>query len=273
MLLALLLAVASAAAGSAQERPAALAFSTQLVKTGLYLISGPGGNSLLRLSANGIILVDGQPAGNYRPFMAQVRSITRITDLPVRFLIVSDHHEEHTGDLRQFADAGVRIVAHSSVQQRLAVPPTITYDRDHTLHLGGIEARLIHPGRAHTGGDTVVYFPNLKVVAVGNLYGATPEPDFAAGGSLTNWSAALGEVLKLDFDRVVPASGPTVSRRDLEAFKLKLETLVSRAVRLVKSGVPKDQLMARLKTDDLGWRFNFTGDSLNRFYAELLLAK
>src|SRR5262249_11819633 len=129
---------------------------------------------------------------------------------------------------------------------------------------------LKHFGSAHTGGDTVVYFPNLKVVAVGDLFTpGAPEPDFGGGGSLVNWGSALSQILELDFEVVVPSSGPMVTRADLEAFKTRIDTLASRAVALVRSGVRKDQLMAELKTDDLGWRLRFTGESLDRFYAEL----
>ena len=77
-------------------------------------------NSLLRLSANGIILIDGKLPGNYRAFMSQVRSISKISDLPVRFLVVTDHHEEHTGNNSQFVEAGVRIIGHKNVQRHLA---------------------------------------------------------------------------------------------------------------------------------------------------------
>jgi glyoxylase-like metal-dependent hydrolase (beta-lactamase superfamily II) len=126
---------------------------------------------------------------------------------------------------------------------------------------------------AHSSSDTVVYFPNLKVVAVGDLFAATPNPDFSAGGSLVGWGPVLAQILKLDFDVVVPGAGPTVTRADLEAFKTKIDTLVSRATGLVKKGVAKDQLMAQLKTDDLGWRLSFTGDQLDMFYAELSRTK
>lgn len=137
------------------------------------------------------------------------------------------------------------------------------------MRLGGVEAELFHFGSTYTSGDTVVYFPNLKVVAVGNLFASMPSPDFSAGGSLVNWGPVLAQILKLDFDVVVPGSGPQVTRVDLEAFKTKIDTLVSRATGLVKKGVPKDQLMAQLKTDDLGWRFNFSGEQLDHFYSEL----
>ena len=83
------------------------------------------------------------------------------------------------------------------------------------------------------------------------------------------WGPVLEQVLKLDFDAVVPSRGPVVPRAALEAFKTKIDTLILRATELMKEGVAKDQLMAKLKTDDLGWQFNFTGDRLERFYAEL----
>jgi len=258
-------------------------FTAQLVKTGLYLISGGGANTLLRFSANGLILVDGKRPDNYRALMSQVRKISKISDLPVRVLILTDHHEDHTGANAKFLAAGVQIIAQENVKQNLTTynpsggkiaPPTYTYANEFSLRLGGVEAQLMHFGKAHTSGDTVVYFANLKVVAVGDLYTpGTPEPDFSGGGSLVNWGPALAQVLKLDFDVVVPSVGPMVTRAELEAFKTKLDTLVSRATGLVKNGVSKDQLMARLKTDDLGWRFSFTGDQLDRFYDELSNAK
>jgi glyoxylase-like metal-dependent hydrolase (beta-lactamase superfamily II) len=131
----------------------------------------------------------------------------------------------------------------------------------------------MHFGSAHTSGDSVVYFPNLKVVAVGDLFAAAPDPDYSAGGSLVEWGPVLAQVLKLDFDVVVPGTGPPVSRADLEGFKSKIDTLVSRATMLVKKGVAKDQLMAHLKMDDLGWQLSLTGDRLDRFYAELSRTK
>ena len=287
-----LLAMATALAVSAQtpqekEPPAKgagdVTLTADLVKTGLYVISGGGGNTLMRFSASGLILVDGKLPGNYRALMSQVRKLNKLSDLPIRVLIVTDHHENHTGNNAQFLAAGVAIIAQENARNRLpayqpaagkTAPPVIAFDRDYTLRLGGVEAKLMHFGNAHTDGDTVVYFTNLKVVAVGDLFTPdTPEPDYSAGGSLVDWGPVLAQILKLDFDVVVPSTGPMVTRADLEAFKTRIDTLVSRATGLVKSGVTKDQLMARLKTDDLGWRFGFTGDQLDRFYAELSQAK
>jgi glyoxylase-like metal-dependent hydrolase (beta-lactamase superfamily II) len=250
----------------------------ELVKTGLFLISGGGSNSLLRLSANGLILVDGKLPGNYDGILALANKIS-FSEQPIRIVINTNHYEDRAGNNAKFIEAGAQILAQENVRRNLSTykpagagiaSPTKTYDHDFSVHLGGIEVQLMHFGSARTNGDTVVYFPNLKVVAVGDLFTPdTPNPDFSAGGSMVGWGPVLAEILKLDFDVVVPSAGPMVARTDLERFKGKIDTLVSRAAELAKNGVPKGRLMAQLNTDDLGWRLNLTGDRLDRFYNEL----
>src|SRR5271165_3206994 len=257
----ILIIVAGAIAGSAQNMQYNTrgdeGMTAQYVKTGLYVISGRGSNSVVRLSANGLILVDGKLPGGYDALLAQVK---RISKQPIRALVLTDGDESRTGTNAKFLEDGTAIVVQENARQ-------------YQIHLGGVEAQLLHFGNAHTNSDTVVYFPNLKAVAVGDLFAPTPIPDFSAGGSLVGWGPVLAEVLKLDFDVVVPGTGPTVTRADLQAYKTRIDTLVSRATGLVKNGVPKDQLLAQLKTDDLGWQFSFTGDQLDRFYAELSQTK
>jgi cyclase len=248
--------------------------AASLVKTGLYMFSGSS-NSLLRLSANGLIVVDGQSSGNYDALRKQIE---RISDQPIRLLVNTDHYPEHTANNARFIAAGTQVLAQENVAKNLGklgsagegiAPPTKTYDRDFTVSMGGIEARVMHLGNARTDGDSVVYFPNLRVVAVGDLFAATPSPDFPSGGSLVGWGPVLGEILKLDFDVVVPGSGPTVRRADLAAFKARIDTLVSRAADLVSKGVPKARLMAQLQTEDLGWKLAFTDAQVDSFYREL----
>lgn len=248
--------------------------TAHFVKTGLFLISGGGCNTLLRLSGNGLILVDGKLPGNYQALLRQAGKLS-FSDQPVRALINTNHQENHTGNNSKFLAAGTQIVGQENVSRNMTAagssmpPPTIVYDREYTIRMGGIEVQLLHFGNARTNADTVVYFPNLKVVAVGDLFSTLPDPDYSAGGSLVEWGPVLAQILKLDFDIVVPGNGPMVSRADLERFKNKVDTLVSRATVLVNNGVAKDELMAHLNTEDLDWRFNFTGDRLHRFYAEL----
>lgn len=262
---------------TAGETAGGKALTPALVKTGLFVISGGGCNSVLRLSANGFILVDGKLPGAYESILELAKKLS-YSEQPIRILINTDYHENHTGNNANFLEDGTAVLAHENVKHHLAnhnsqrgkpAAPTKTYEREFTIRLGGVEARLLHFGNARTSADTVVYFPNLKVVAVGDLFASMPDPDYDAGGSLVGWGPVLDEILKLDFDVVVPGTGPTASRVDLQAFKTKIDTLVSRATALVKQGVPKSRLMSQLKTDDLGWRFTFTGSRLDRFYAEL----
>jgi cyclase len=202
----------------------------------------------------------------------------KISDQPVRVLIDTNHRLEHTGSNGRFLADGTQILAHANVGRNLAKlgpvdaaigAPTKTYDDHMNLKLGGIEVHVMHFGNACTDGDSVVYFPDLKVVAVGDLYAAAPIPDYASGGSLVGWASVLDQILKLDFDVVVPGSGATVSKADLAAFKTKIDALVVRATRLVSDGVPEARLMAGLETDDFGWRLNFTGAQLDGFYDEI----
>jgi cyclase len=259
------------------KAPSTSTLTAAMVKTGLIVISGGGCNSVLRLSANGFIVVDGKLPGNYEAILAKARKVS-FSEQPIRILINTDYHENHTGNNAKFIAAGTQVLANQSVRQFLEnynspdgkiALPTRTYDHDFTIKLGGIEAQLMHFGNARTGGDTVVYFPNLKVVAVGDLFAAAPDPDFSAGGSMVGWGPVLAQILKLDFDVAVPGNGPTITRADLEAFKAKIDSLVSRASLLVKNGVAKDQLMTQLKADDLGWHLSFTGEQVDGFYAEL----
>jgi cyclase len=280
-----LLVLSAALACSAQYQQSNTAtavhdgMTLQGVKTGLYVISSKGSNSVLRLSGNGLILVDGQPSGNYDALRARVK---RISDQPIRALILTGCDESRTGSNVKFLEDGTPIVAQENAKLTVVAcnfpkgkpaSPIVTYASEYRIHLGGVDAQLMHFGNARTNSDTVVYFPNLKVVAVGDLFTSVPNPDFSAGGSLVGWSSVLAQILKLDFDVVVPSTGPPVTRGDLEAFKTKIDTVVSRATGLVKKGVPKDQLMAQLKTGDLGWQFNFSGEQLDHFYSELSRTK
>ena len=251
----------------------------QLVKTGLYVISGDGSNSVVRLSSNGIMVVNGNQPSNYKALRAR---ITTISDQAVRVLILTDCSESSAGTNAQFLQDGTPIVMQQNGPRSFAAchpsaeksaTPVITYDRDYHIKLGGVEAQMMYFGNAQSDSNSVVYFPNLKTVVIGDLFASTPNPNFAAGGSLVNWGPVLAEVLKLDFDVAIPSQGAPITRADVEAFKKKIDTLVARATGLVKQGVPEDKLMAQLKTDDLGWQLSFTGPQLDSFYADLAKTK
>ncbi len=166
----------------------------QQVKPGLYVIAGAGANSELRVTNDGAILVDGKLPGeaNYAALMEQIRSVT---SQPVKYMIVTHHHADHTGNNDRFLAAGVQVIGHEDLKKNLAsynvnpapAPPNVTYPgASYPLRLGGAEVQIHHFGRAHTNGDSVVYFPDLKVVVVSDVIttGAVgPLADYAGGGS------------------------------------------------------------------------------------------
>jgi cyclase len=271
---------AAPAAGGGRGAPQPQAI--QMVKPGLYMITGAGGNTTVRVTTEGLIVVDGKLPGdaNYNALMTLIKSVS---DQPVKYLIVTHHHADHTGNNQKFLDAGAQVVAHENLKKNLVTyesnpkpaPPSITYPgAEYTVKLGGVSVELHHFGRAHTSGDTVAYFPDLKVVDLSDTVttGKTgPLIDYAGGGSATDWTNVLAGVLKLDFDAAIPGNGDVLTKADVQAYKTKFDTVISRARELVKKGVPQDQLLAQLKTDDIGWAPRIP--KIDSLYAELSESK
>jgi cyclase len=265
---------APAGGGRGAPQPQAI----QQVKPGLYMITGAGGNTTVRLTSQGLIVVDGKLPGqaNYDALMALIKGVS---DQPIKYLIVTHHHADHTGNNQRFLDAGVQIVAHENLKKNLVTyqvdpkpaPPSITYPgAQYTVSLGDVKVELHHFGRAHTSGDTVVYFPDLKAVAVSDVVTTGkigPLIDYAGGGSATDWTNVLAGILTLDFDSAIPGNGDVLTKADVQAYKTKFDTVIARARELVRMGVPQDQLPAQLKTDDIGWAPRVP--KVDAFYAEL----
>lgn len=267
-----------------QQAPVEL--SVELVKTGLYLIGGGGCNSLLRLSAAGCILVDGKLPGTHRALMSQIRRLNRISDLPLRAVIFTNHHAVHAGNATQFVDAGMAVLAQQKALPRLPTatePPSAAsaasrkvrggvfgFEQRHAFRMGGVEVQLHHFGPAQTDDDIVVLFPDLKVLAVGELYSpGGPVPDFNSGGSLARWEPALNELLALDFDVAVPSIGPTVDRSELASYRDRVRDLTSRATAIVKAGVAQDLFLDRLQAADLGWSMRMDAQTIGHLYLDL----
>ena len=128
--------------------------------------------------------------------------------------------------------------------------PTQTFAKDYVLTYGGVVVEAHSYGRGHTGDDTMIYFPDLKVVMVSDqITDATPIVDFANGGSAVEWTRILDGVLKLDFDMAIPGRGEPKTRADVEAYRNKFASLMSRASAAIKAGATRDTLAAQVKTD------------------------
>ena len=250
----------------------------QMLKPGLYVVPGGGANSIVRVTNEGVILVDTKlpSEANYNGLMEQIRSVT---PQPVKVVIVTHHHADHTGNNDRFISAGAQVIGHEQLAKNLdtyqfdprPAKPSATYNTaEHVVRLGGVEVRVLHLGRAHTGGDSVVYFPDVKVVATSDAVTTGtqgPLADYAGGGSFAEWTPVLDAMLKLDFDTAVPGAGPVLTKADVQAFRTKFTTVMMRASELVQKGVPKDQLLMQLKTDDIGWAPRVP--QIDPFYEEL----
>jgi glyoxylase-like metal-dependent hydrolase (beta-lactamase superfamily II) len=249
----------------------------QMVKPDLYVVPGGGSNSIVRVTKNGVILVDTKLPGdaNYDGLLAQIKTVT---PQPVTFVVVTHHHADHTGNTGRFVAAGAKVVGHAQLAANLKTyqftplpaPPNVTYDKKYTIKLGGAEVRVLHLGRSHTGGDSVVYYPDLKVVLTSDAVtvgAGGPLVDYAGGGSALEWQRVLDALLKLDFDTAIPGAGPVLKRADVVEFRTKFNTVIDRATELVRKGVPKEQLLMQLKTDDIGWAPRIP--QVEAFYDEL----
>jgi glyoxylase-like metal-dependent hydrolase (beta-lactamase superfamily II) len=235
------------------------------LKPDLYMITGGGANTLVRVTPEGLIVVDTKNPGdeNYNRVMEEIRSVS---SAPVKYVFNTHHHPDHVGTNQKFIDAGAQVIALDALKTRMAsdprtkdIPglPTVTFAKDYVLKFGGAEVQAHSFGRGHTGDDTMVYFPDLKVVMVSDqITNATPIVDFANGGSAVEWTQILDGVLKLDFEMAIPGRGDPKTRAEVQAFRTSFATVISRAADAIKAGASRDQLASQVKTDDLGWQFN-----------------
>jgi cyclase len=242
------------------------------LKPNLYMVTGGGANTLIRVTGEGLIVVDTKNPGdeNYRRLTEEIGSVS---SLPVKYVFNTHHHPDHVGTNQKFIDAGAQVVALEALKARMAsdprtkdIPglPTMTFAKDYVLKFGGAEVQAHSFGRGHTGDDTMVYFPDVKVVMVSDqITDNTPIVDFANGGSAVEWTQILDGVLKLDFEMAIPGRGEPKTRAEIQAFRDKFASFVSRATDAIKAGATRDSLAMQVKTDDLGWQF------MPQFYGQL----
>lgn len=231
--------------------------TSQRVKDNLYMISGEGGNVAALITDEGILLVDDMYDRNYAAVMGQVKALS---DKPIRYVLNTHQHDDHSGGNAQMLAASVEVIAHKNARINMialkqAGAPRVAFTDEMQVHLGGKEVRTRHYGRGHTGGDAVIYFPDLKVIHTGDLFLTRPtQPyiDYANGGSALEWTKALDEVLKLDFDTIIPGHGPLSDRAGLLKWQTDFTAMRSRVGGMVRQGKSKDEISQTL-VKDFGW--------------------
>jgi len=255
-LAAAVLLAAMASLGSAQARD----FSKVEIKTvkltdTLYVLFGAGGNIGVSAGPDGVYLIDDQFAPLSEKILAAVRTLS---DKPIRFVINTHWHRDHTGGNEDLGKEGATIVAHENVRKRMSAEhfnpifkrktppapqaawPQLTSADGITLHLTGEHARIVHAPAAHTDGDSFVHFSEANVIHAGDLFfnGFYPFIDAWSGGSIAGLIVAVDKILAIanEDTRIIPGHGPMATRADLVAYREMLETVRDRVAAAKKDG-------------------------------------
>lgn len=248
-----------------------------------HVLEGQGGAISVLSGPDGVLLVDSQFAPLTERLVAAIRGFS---DKPIRFLVDTHLHGDHTGGNENFARLGATIFSRDQLRARLEHPvpaadgtpgkpaaaqalPVVTYDAPVTIHLDGEHVLLWPVERAHTDGDTIVSFPAHDVLAVGDVYRSVgwPIADLANGGSLPGLLEALAEIVDRagPATRIVPGHGPIVDRAAVTAQRDLLVAVRARVVALVAQGKSLDEVVAAKPTADLDARVPQGAQTADRF--------
>ena len=245
------------------------------VKDGLHVITGPGGNIGVRVTAEGVILIDDKYPQDFDEIQSLVATVS---DLPVKYVINTHHHGDHSGSNASFLQVA-DVIAHKNARDNMIRGdqdglPGLIYTDQTSVFLGGAEVRAYYMGRGHTNGDSVVYFPDLKTVHGGDLlHGTAPFIDYANGGSSRGWVNTMNNILSLDWNTAIPGHGEVMDRRDVLNFRNQMEAVRIRMAELVRQGLVAGDAPEAIKDSNLSWTQVENGLFMNRsipgFYEEI----
>lgn len=236
---------------------------TEQVAPGVHVLFGAGGNIGVSVGPDGAFLIDDQ----YAPLTPKILdAVKAIGPQPVRFVLNTHWHGDHSGGNENLGTAGAVIVAHDNVRVRMSteqfigamntrVPPSpkaalpvVTFADAVTLHLNGQTIRAVHVAPAHTDGDTLVRFDEANVVHMGDIYFANGYPfiDLSSGGSVLGMIAAIDKGLSLGDanTRYIPGHGPVTGRTELRAYRAMLADVVGKVQAGIRAGQSLDAILA-----------------------------
>jgi cyclase len=275
-------------------------FSKVQIKTtqasgNFYTLEGQGGTVGVLAGPDGIFMVDAQFAPLSEKIAAAIR---QISDRPIRFLVNTHVHPDHTGGNENFAKMGATILAREQLRYRLMHPspaangapgtpapaaalPILTYDAPVTIHMDGEDVQLIPVPAAHTDGDTMVRFVNADVIMSGDFFRSVQYPniDRVNGGTLPGMLDGLGEIIARSGPntKIIPGHGPTVDRYAIIAHRDMILAIRDRVAALIKEGKTQDEVLAAKPTAEYDAKVPNSAETTVRFvtqlYAELKPAK
>ncbi len=241
--------------------------TTVRVSEGVYMLMGAGGNLGVSVGNDGVFLVDDQ----FAPLTEKIKAaIAAISDGPIRFVLNTHWHGDHTGGNENMGEAGALIVAHENVRKRMSVEqfieafgrkvppspvgalPVVTFTDAVTFHLNGDELHAFHVPPAHTDGDAIVHFRKANVLHMGDLYfnSLFPFIDLSSGGSVDGMIEAADRALALadENTKIIPGHGELSDRQGLERFRDMLITVRDRIKKAISEGKSLEQVKASKPT-------------------------
>ena len=253
-----------------EQDMSAVQIETVKVAPGVAMLAGRGGNIGVCYGEDGVVLIDDE----YAPLTDKIKAaVGALSDKPIRFLLNTHWHFDHTGGNENLGKGGVVIVAHDNVRKRMSVEqfieamnlkvpasprlalPIVTFNDTVTFHMNGDDMLAFHVPPAHTDGDTVVRFQKANVVHMGDVLfnGSYPFVDLSSGGSVDGMIAAVNQVLgMIDAEtKIIPGHGPMADRTALRSYRDMLVTARSRVEPLLAGGKTLEEVKAAQLTKDL----------------------
>ena len=254
-------------AASAQQDFSKTEVTATKLGEGVHVLFGAGGNIGVSSGKDGVFLIDDQ----YAPLTARIRAaVAGISDKPIRFVLNTHWHSDHSGGNENLGVAGAIIVAHENVRKRMSVEqfleafgqkfppspeaalPVVTYAESVSFHLNGDEIHCFHLPPAHTDGDSVVHFKKANVIHMGDLFfnGLYPFIDADSGGSLEGMIGGADRILGManDSTQIIPGHGPMAKKADLKAFRDMLAGVRDKMKPLVMAGKTLSEVQATKPT-------------------------
>jgi len=256
----------------AQEAPEV---KVEKVRDNVYMLIGQGGNIGLCIGEDGAFLIDDQ----YAPATEQIRkAVKSVADQPIKFVINTHWHGDHTGGNENLGKANSIIFAHENVRKRMSteqlmedfdrtVPaspkdalPVVTFTRDIDFHLNGETIHAMHLSNAHTDGDSIIIFKDADVIHTGDIFfnGLYPFIDRSSGGSVDGMITAVNRILEMTGEntKIIPGHGPLTDKKGLTVYRDMLVDVRSRIKKLKDSGKSLEETVAANPTakydDELG---------------------